>query len=411
MKQKQKEVSLQREEIKAIKLFLWLFYGTYIGYEFFYYVFFPYYKDSKILTNYPDKGLGMLHYILIISLLFLSVYLIKKGKPWTVKYLYFFGYSTLEIINNVLIYYGSTEDFYSGNVVEILFILFAPIFINRKYFFIVSFGLILQYILYGVLFKTLNVVFPIVVYIVLFGISFTLLTRFQSYIGTVKEMLNRLHQKERLAVIGQMATSVGHEIRNPLASLKGFTQLQMEKYPDDQEYFPIMLSEINRMNSIVTDLLVLGKPKSNTLYHKANINNIMEYTISITRQIAEQKNIEVHSNFSKEIPDITCEDNQLKQVFLNLLNNAIESMDGGGKININTELAQKQIVVSIQDQGCGIPKEDLDKLGSPFFTTKQNGTGLGLLVSKKIVEEHEGKISFESAPGDGTKVSVYFPYN
>ena len=127
-----------------------------------------------------------------------------------------------------------------------------------------------------------------------------------------------------------MAAAIGHEIRNPLSSLRGFTQLQQERYPNTNDYYPIMIQEIDRINSIVNDLMYLGKPKDIT-FEKASIEEIIAYTLSITQQQAERQGVTVETIMAGPLPPLDCDAKQLKQVFINLIKNAIESMPEGGE--------------------------------------------------------------------------------
>ena len=209
-------------------------------------------------------------------------------------------------------------------------------------------------------------------------VSYVFLIRFISYVKAINSMNDELRQKEKLAVIGQMAAAIGHEIRNPLASLKGFTQLQQERYPNTNDFYPIMIQEIDRINSIANDLMYLGKPKS-TQFKKVNIEEIIAYTLSITQQQAERQQVTIETIMEGPLPPIDCDDKQLKQVFINLIKNAIEAMPDGGKIRINIKVLEgKRMLISVQDEGCGIEDENILNIGEPFFTTKKDGNGLGL---------------------------------
>ena len=215
-------------------------------------------------------------------------------------------------------------------------------------------------------------------------------------------------QKEKLAVVGQMAASIAHEIKNPLSSLKGFTQLQQERDKENENYYPIMLNEIDRINSIVSDLLILGKPNGSTKTY-VSLEEILNYVVSINELQASRQCITIRTEIEKPLPNIYCDENQMKQVFLNLLKNSIESMLDGGNIVIKAQLKANQFIISVHDEGEGIPHEQIEKLGEPFYTSKPNGTGLGLMVTKKILEEHNGKLEISSIPKRGTKIDVILP--
>ncbi|MEH7749449.1 ATP-binding protein, partial [Neobacillus drentensis] len=337
------------------------------------------------------------------------IYFIKKGNPYVVKYIYIIGYISIDMVDSLMTYLGSTASFGSGNIVEVLFLLFCPIFVNKNYFWVVSLGMIGKEILLGVILQDLNVLVPTVIYIILSLIAYILLIRFHSYIQTLTTVYEELRQKEKLAVVGQMAAAIGHEIRNPLSSLRGFTQLQQERYPNTNEYYPIMIQEIDRINTIVNDLMYIGKPRV-IKFEKASIEEVVAYTLSITQQQAERQGVTVETIMAGPLPPIECDEKQLKQVFINLIKNAIEAMPEGGRIEIRVQVIEKQkMVVSIQDEGSGIKDENILNLGEPFFTTKADGTGLGLMVTNQIIKDHNGELNIDSKINKGTRVIVSLP--
>lgn len=397
------------EEKKALKLFLWLFYIFYISYELAYYYIFPFSNSGVVFTIKPREGLGIWIYLILFSLLPISIYLNNKGNLYIIKYLYIYSFLFLDLIHNLIIYLGTNKPFGSGHIVEVLFILFSPIFVNKRYFWTVSIGMILKYSIFFLVLMDTRVIFPMIIYIILCVIAFIILSRFDSYINSLNSAHLELRQKEKLAVIGQMAAGIGHEIRNPLSSLKGFTQLQKERFPNTNDFYPIMIAEIDRINTIVNDLMYLGKPKDIT-FVKANIEEIIAYTLSITQQQTEKQAVTITTFMFGPIPPLDCDPHQLKQVFINLIKNAIESMPEGGEIKISVKVLDgKKMYISIQDEGCGIEEDSLPNLGEPFFTTKIDGTGLGLMVTNQIIKDHKGKINIESSPSKGTKVYVTLP--
>lgn len=400
---------LIQEEVKALKLFLSLFYIIFFLSDILYYYFYPKVQTGDSGIGFPEGSLGFWMYAFMFLLLLISIYFTKKKYIYLVKYIIFIGYIFSDLINNILIYYGTTKPLDSGNAVEPFLLLFSPIFVNKRYFWAVSLGLVGKYAFLGVILHTPIVIVPIVLCVSFAAIAFILLTRFQSYVCTIKNMFEEAQQAEKLAVIGKMAATIAHEIRNPLTSLKGFTQLQREKHPEDAEYYNIMVQEIERMNAIVSELMVLGKPKKRQ-YALHNIKDILSYVISIVEQPASQYGITISTAFAKELPSIKCDEKQMKQVFLNIIKNAIEAMPSGGNIIVEANVVHgEQIVVSVIDEGCGISQEKIDKIGAAFYTTKEDGTGLGLMVTYKILEEHRGEMEFESTLGVGTKVNIKLP--
>lgn len=393
------------EEVKAVKFFLWTFYIILFPYDFIYYFLVPYF--NKETMGLPEGGLGFFFHIFLFLLIPVAIFLVRRGEPEKVKYLYFLAFVLIDFINNFMIYWGTDHEFKSGHVLEIYFILFSPIFVNKRFFWTMTLGFFIKYTLFGIIFQSPKVLVPMGLIIFIAIISWILLTRFQSYINAITAIYNDMRQKEKLAVIGQMATAIAHEIKNPLSSLKGFTQLQQEKDKGDEQYYPIMLNEIDRINGIVNDLLILGKPNT-AVKMPRKLVDLIQYVISVIDPHAQRKDIQ----FNYNVDDSTvlfCDENQMKQVFINLIKNAMEAMSNGGTVTIQSEINDGRVLISVKDEGCGIPPEILAKLGEPFYTTKQNGNGLGLMVTKKIIEEHEGTFNIESQLEKGTSVNITLP--
>ena len=219
----------------------------------------------------------------------------------------------------------------------------------------------------------------------------------------------RLRRTEKLSVVGELSASVAHEIRNPLTSLKGFVQLMQTDDPKHQAYYQIMLDELNRINHIVGELLLLAKPQHLKL-KRAVVQNLLNDCISLLRTEARLYNVQIEAFLPDEDIVMDCEPNQLKQLFINLIKNAVEASVNGEIVMVTLEQdGTDQLLITIKDNGCGISKERLKRLGEPFYSSKEKGTGLGLTVSFKIVQAHKGTIHFESQKQIGTTVSIYFP--
>ncbi|GIP34429.1 ATP-binding protein [Paenibacillus sp. J2TS4] len=218
-----------------------------------------------------------------------------------------------------------------------------------------------------------------------------------------------IRRSEKLSVVGQLAAGVAHEIRNPLTSLMGFTQLLKSRNEDNHKFYDIMLSELHRINSIVNEFMVLSKPQ-NVNFRYTSLISILKSVISLINTQAIMNNIQIITKLDPDLPRLRCDENQLKQLFINLLKNALEAMPDGGIVKISAQLkAPDKLVVSVMDQGIGIPQQFMSRIGEPFFTTKDNGTGLGLMTCWRIVESHRGQLNIKSKETSGTTVEVCLP--
>ncbi|MEH7345705.1 ATP-binding protein [Bacillus sp. JJ1532] len=398
---------LQNEEKRALSAYLLSFYITLALYDIFYYYLYP-----KFISNTEPGLIGPLsywNYVIYISLIPVSYLLMKRNRLHIIKYLYILVYLGITALSDIIMFLGEPGEYRSGNAAELILLLFSPIFINQRFYWTVVGVSLCRYLIVGIYIKSAAVVIPMAIISILSVIAYIFMRRFSSYIFALTSIHEEMRHKEKLAFIGQMAASIGHEIKNPLASLKGFTQLQKEKYVDDQQYFSIMDQEIDRINSIVNDLLVLGKPRSPHFQLK-NINETLSYVISINQQLASQKGIALTLEIDENIPLVVCDENQLKQAFINLIKNGIDSMHNGGQLKVVSSFqTSNTLSFSFIDQGCGISQSDKENLFAPFYTTKIDGTGLGLIVTKKIVEDHQGQLKIESEMNKGTKVEVILP--
>lgn len=218
-----------------------------------------------------------------------------------------------------------------------------------------------------------------------------------------------LMRTEKLSVIGELAASIAHEIRNPLTSLKGFIQYLQPEISGNPDFTEIMLSELERINFIVSELLVLAKPQ-NIHVKPFKLDNIIESVVKLLESEANLKNIEMIKQLECTNVAINCEENQLKQVFINIIKNSLDAISSKGKISIQTKhLSDNKVLIRFSDNGCGISPELLARLGEPFYTTKEKGTGLGLLVSNKIIKDHHGSMNITSEINKGTKVEITLP--
>jgi two-component system, sporulation sensor kinase E len=219
-----------------------------------------------------------------------------------------------------------------------------------------------------------------------------------------------LRRSEKLTTVGQLAAGVAHEIRNPLTTLRGFLQLQQETNKLNHRHLDLMLSELDRINLIVGEFLILAKPQA-VHFQERDIRFILGDVISLLDSQAHLHGVEFVLNASSDSAMVHCEENQLKQVFINLLKNGMEAMPDGGNIRIklNHDEENSRVRIEIKDEGTGIPEELMPKLGEPFFTSKESGTGLGLMVSQRIIQSHKGMMDIKSVMNKGTTVIIDLP--
>jgi PAS domain S-box-containing protein len=227
-------------------------------------------------------------------------------------------------------------------------------------------------------------------------------------ITELKRSRELFQNTEKLSIAGQLAAGIAHEIRNPLTSLKGFLQLMELGGEQKREYYKIMKDELNRIELILSELLILVKPDVVNFQQK-DMRSIFEQVVTLLDTQAIMNNVQILTIFDEEKLLIDCDENQIKQVFINFIKNGIEAMPKGGELVTEVKKEEDTVMIRIQDQGCGIPEEQLAKIGQPFYTTKENGTGLGLMVTYNIIENHQGSVSVESKVNKGTTFTIVLP--
>ena len=223
-----------------------------------------------------------------------------------------------------------------------------------------------------------------------------------------KKAEEKLRTSEKLAVVGELAAGVAHEIKNPLTSLKGFVHLLKEQHPKDALYIDIMETELERMNGIVEEFLMLGKPQVMKV-ESLNMQALVQEVCSLLEPEAVEKEVAFIFERDDQLPRVYGDKNQLKQVFINIIKNSIEAMPEGGAIHITTKVKENHLWLQLADEGQGIPPERLAKIGEPFYSTKEKGTGLGLMVSYRIIKAHHAQMTFSSQLDKGTSVDILFP--
>ncbi len=226
-----------------------------------------------------------------------------------------------------------------------------------------------------------------------------------------KALQERILRSERLAALGRVVAEITHEIKNPLMMIGGFARQLIDKSRDEEELkkLNIIIDEVFRLEKLIKELRDFYTPRS-LGSDQVDLNVLLREVVSLVQDDCESKKININLELSPVPAVVKGDRDRLKEVFLNLVKNAMESIKGAGNLEIRTELFGGRIDVIVSDDGPGIPEGDREKIFSPFFTTKSNGTGLGLSVSKRIIEEHDGgSLTLQSHEGKGTVFRVSLP--
>jgi signal transduction histidine kinase len=242
---------------------------------------------------------------------------------------------------------------------------------------------------------------------------------FNQMVGQLRESrseIERLHRTqmsraEHMATLGEMATGLAHEIRNPLAGIAGVIEIIGRDLPSTSPARGVVKDvrqEIARINHIVTDLLETARPHPPRV-HRSDLNTTIEHAVMLGRQQALAKSVEIALWKDPSLPEVEHDSDQIHQVLLNLLLNAVQAIDQKGRITVTLERKGDTAVVEVADNGRGISPDHLPNIFRPFFTTKGNGTGLGLSLARRIVEDHQGRIDVTSTVGKGTTFRVILP--
>ena len=228
-----------------------------------------------------------------------------------------------------------------------------------------------------------------------------------------KETQRRLAQTERLATLGELMAGVAHEVRNPLTAIRGYVQIirQQTSLPVHQEYLSVVLKEIDSINRVIQQLLDFSRPRQSQ-WQQVLLNSLIEETLILVQTSGVQARITFNVEQDKGLPAIVADRELLKQMILNILINAVQAISTRGEIRIRTwQYSATQQAVMIEDNGCGIDIALQKKIFDPFFTTKASGTGLGLALSQRIINAHQGDIRVASIPGCGATFTLILPVN
>jgi signal transduction histidine kinase len=232
----------------------------------------------------------------------------------------------------------------------------------------------------------------------------------------LKKSKSHIERADRLASLGTLTAALAHEVRNPLVAIKTFTQLLPERFDDEEfrnHFLHIVSGEVDRISTLINELLEFARP-SDPKVEAEDINTILDSILLLVSSGTKKKHIHIIKDFSPDLPPVPIDREQIKQVFLNILINAIEATEENGDIHVKTRACVKSngdpyVQIEFTDTGSGIPAEYLESIFNPFFTTKHKGSGLGLSISNQIVQEHKGYIDVESKLNKGSSFYVNLP--
>jgi len=228
----------------------------------------------------------------------------------------------------------------------------------------------------------------------------------------------QMQRADRLASLGTLTAGLAHEIRNPLVAIKTFTQLLPERLDDEEfrnHFLNVTAGEVDRISSLVNELLEFARPSQPNL-NREDLNQVVERMLLLIATASHKKNLQIVKEYQPSLPPVLLDKEQIKQVLFNVLLNAIDAAPENSAITVGTRLLEKngyqdQVQIMVRDNGKGVPKEDVDKIFTPFYTTKRQGSGLGLAISHQIIEEHHGTIEVESEENQGATFYINLPVN
>jgi len=270
---------------------------------------------------------------------------------------------------------------------------------------------ILSYIMILILFLDPLQPYFYPIYFTAFMIAYFIIFYLTERLVMINIQLQETVYLEKLSVAGKMAAAIAHEIRNPLTTIKGLLQFISSDTEDSKvkNYAPLMLEEVERTNKIITDYLMLIKPTKDN-YEQVDLNKVVKDTTALTEVLASYYNVKIHYEEKGEFL-IWGNSQELKQCLINLIKNAIESIEGEGLILVALQYGTKKgtVDIVIRDNGAGMSEQELEKIGLPFYTTKSKGTGLGTMITNRLIRNVGGKVHYTSAQDVGTTVTVTLP--
>jgi signal transduction histidine kinase len=229
-------------------------------------------------------------------------------------------------------------------------------------------------------------------------------------VTSLVELENRLREQDRLAAVGRLAAQVAHEIKNPLAGLRGACEVMMTRLERDsgKEIAEEMVRQIDRLNRTVEDLLLFSR-RSSTRPVPSDLHAVIDSVIGVVLGAADARRLEVVRDFSPDLGQLTVDPEQMQQVLFNIILNAAQVMDYDGKLIVRTRVDNQHVAVVVQDTGPGISADHSESIFEPFYTTRAQGTGLGLAIVKKIIHAHDGTIEARNLPERGAEFEIRLP--
>lgn len=252
-----------------------------------------------------------------------------------------------------------------------------------------------------------------VVYFLAFGITFTALIYTVEKLIIANQQFDETLYMDKLSTVGQMAAAFAHEIRNPITTVRGFIQYINNDTKDEnlKQFAPLILDELDRTNKIITNYLTVAKPTNFSLNY-IDVNKVLEDSVELIRPFGSYKNVTIELGLEGD-HFIYSDEHHLKQALMNIIKNGIEAVEEeqGGYVKIQKQTGEEKgtIVITFVDNGIGMTDEQLEKIGLPYYTTKTKGTGLGSMITNRLIHEMKGNIQYESRVHVGTKVTVVLP--
>jgi PAS domain S-box-containing protein len=232
-------------------------------------------------------------------------------------------------------------------------------------------------------------------------------------VSRIKEMEAKLVEAERMAAVGELAASVAHEIKNPLAGIRGACEIISDLLPKEdprRELSTEVHRQIDRLDRTLRDLLLFSRPPATKL-EPSDLHGAIEHVLAVLLGDAQARGVSVVRRYAGTMPEVLLDARQMEQVFFNILLNAFQAMDFSGTVTITTEADEREVRVRIRDTGSGIPEENSERIFKPFFTTRSKGTGLGLAIVRNIMNAHGGRIVAATSPEGGAEVVLALPRN